>query len=579
MPPAGSPADVTVRYNRKAYHFMEQALFIEISLVTAAAFAIASILRLLKQPLLISYIVTGLLLGPYIFNLIQSPHVLETVSSLGVALLLFIIGLGLNPREVKRVGKPATVIGVSQIVFTTLFGFALAQVLGYATTVAIFIALAMTLSSTIVILKTISDKGELGRLYAKISIGFFLVQDIFAVGLLIYASSAGTADPIALSMAQSFTGLMVVGSLLAIVSYYLLPKFSHIFARSQEYLSLFALAWGLGVSALVAVIGLSIEIGALLAGILLSTQIYAQEVANRLQPLRDFFLMFFFVTLGAGLDPGLLNELLIPAVAFSMFVLIINPLIVMVLARYFGYTMRTSFKSAMTVGQVSEFSLVFILLAAESGVVGQDVVGLVTLVVLITVAGSTYMMRYDEAIYDLLSKWFDSFVKQEGGDNNYSPTPADIFLFGYARNGRSFVDSFERMDKSFIVVDYDPDTIKDLKDEGIEHVYGDISDPQFLEDIRVQEGQVVISTIRDYDTNLFLTDYVRRRNPDMVVVVYSENPKQAAHLYERGATYVIMPHFLGGEQVLEMINGDSIEEANFLPHRDRHLRYLQDRLE
>jgi len=225
---------------------MAYALFTEISLIVVVAFLIASVTRLLRQPLIVGYIVSGLVLGPYLFGVIQSPEVLNAVSELGIALLLFIVGLGLNPKEVRRVGKPAVVIGVSQIIFTTLFGFILAQALGYAMPVAVLIALALTLSSTIVILKTISDKNELGRLYAKISIGFFLVQDIFAVGLLIYASSVGAADPIIASMTQSFTSLMAVGSLLAITAYYLLPRLSAALARSQEYLSLFALAVGAG---------------------------------------------------------------------------------------------------------------------------------------------------------------------------------------------------------------------------------------------------------------------------------------------------------------------------------------------
>jgi Kef-type K+ transport system membrane component KefB len=558
---------------------MAYALFTEISLIVVVAFLIASVTRLLRQPLIVGYIVSGLVLGPYLFGVIQSPEVLNAVSELGIALLLFIVGLGLNPKEVRRVGKPAVVIGVSQIIFTTLFGFILAQALGYAMPVAVLIALALTLSSTIVILKTISDKNELGRLYAKISIGFFLVQDIFAVGLLIYASSVGAADPIIASMTQSFTSLMAVGSLLAITAYYLLPRLSAALARSQEYLSLFALAWGLGVSALVAVVGLSIEIGALLAGILLSTQIYAKEISNRLQPLRDFFLLFFFVTLGASLDPGLLDQLLAPAAVFSAFVLLGNPLIVMVFALYFGYTKRTSFKSAMTVGQVSEFSLVFVLLAAESGLVNQEVVGLVTLVVLITVAGSTYMMRYDEVLYGFVSNTLGIFADRSDESEDPLSATADIFLLGYARNARSFAEAFQRKNQDFLVVDYDPEKTEHLKDEGIDHVYGDITDPELLADLRVQDGEVVISTIRDFDTNLFLTEYVSRRNPDMVVVVYSENPQEAAQLYENGATYVIMPHFLGGEQVLDIINGDSVEEADFLPYRDEHLRYIQNHTE
>lgn len=557
---------------------MEYVLFTEISVVVVVAFLIASIARLLKQPLIVAYIISGLVLGPYVFDLIQSPEILHTVSELGIALLLFIIGLGLNPKEIREVGRPAVTIGIGQIVVTTILGFSLAQVLGYVPKTAIFIALAMTLSSTIVILKTITDKQDSDQLYAKISMGFLLVQDIVAAALLVYVSGVGGSQSVVFAMTESFMELLAIGSVLGIISHYALPKLSDFFAESQEYLFLFAVAWGFGVSSLVSLTGLSIEIGALLAGVLLSTQIYAREMSTRLRPLRDFFILFFFITLGASLDPNLLSELLLPAAVFSVFVLLINPLIVMSLAGYFGYTKRTSFKTAMTAGQVSEFSLIFVLLAAESGQIGQEVVGLVTLVGLITIAGSAYMMRFDENLLRWLSSWLDVFEREDATSPGVKQAP-EIFLLGYARNGRSFANAFREMNREFVIVDYDPEIITHLKRKELPHVYGDVTDLNLLRDIRVGSGEAVVSMISDFETNLYLTKYIRRHDEGMIIVVYSEHPKEAARLYENGATYVVMPHFLGGEQVVEMLAGDSFEETDFLPHRDKHLRYLQDRLD
>jgi Kef-type K+ transport system membrane component KefB len=556
---------------------MEYALFTEISVMLVVAFSIATIARLLKQPLIIAYIISGLLLGPYVFDLIQSPEVLETVSHLGIALLLFIIGLGLNPKEIKEVGRPAVTIGVGQIIFTTVVGFLLAQGLGYVPKTAIYLALAMTLSSTIVILKTISDKKDSDQLYAKISMGFLLVQDIVAAGLLVYVSGISGSQSVALSMTESVVELLAIGSVLAIISHTLLPKLSDFFAGSQEYLFLFATAWGFGVSSIVALTGLSMEIGALLAGVLLSTQMYAQEMSTRLRPLRDFFILFFFITLGAGLDPSLLNDLLLPAVILSVFVMLGGPLIVMSLASYFGYTKRTSFKTAMTSGQVSEFSLIFVLLASESGQIGEGIVGLVTLVALITIAGSTYMMRHDETLLSWLSDWLNVFERKSAKAPEPKQSP-DIFLFGYARNGRNFARAFRDANKDFLVVDYDPETTARLENENFPNAYGDVTDLNFLEAIRVDDGDAVVSTISDFKTNLDLTEYIRRNNPDMAVVVYAEYPEKAARLYESGATYVIMPHFLGGEKVMELLSDNDMNKADFQSHRDAHLHDLQNQL-
>jgi Kef-type K+ transport system membrane component KefB len=558
---------------------MENALFIEISLVVTVAFLIASLMRALKQPLIISYIISGLLLGPYFFDAIASTYVLETVSHLGIAMLLFIIGLGLNPKQIKDVGKPAITIGIGQIVITAALGFLLAYAFGYLPQTSIYIALAMTLSSTAVILKTLSDKKDTARLYGKISLGFLLVQDLVAAGILVYIASVGAGGPILMTLLEGLGWLTLIGGGLFLISQYMLPKISGFLAGSQEYLFLFAVAWGLGVSALVALAGLSIEIGALLAGVTLSTQIYAREMSSRLRPLRDFFLLFFFITLGAGLDLGTFSSILLPVIAFAIFELVINPLILMSLAGFFGYKKRTSFKTAVTAGQVSEFSLVFILLALEVGEVTDEVVALVTLVGLVTIAGSTYMMHYDDLLYEWFEDWLSIFERKKTTKTDTEEQYADIFLFGYTGSSRSFMDSFQRMDYSYMVIDYDPQKIDDLKKKNIDHHYGDATDPEFMESIHVDEGILVISTINDFDTNLALVKYMNRVNPDTVVVAFSEYPAEAAVLYENGATYVIMPHFLGSEHVMDIIDGDEITDQNFFKHRDDHLRYLQSRLE
>jgi Kef-type K+ transport system membrane component KefB len=270
-----------------------------------------------------------LLLGPYFFDAINSAHVLHTVSELGIALLLFIVGIGLNPKEVKEVGWGSAFIGVGQVLLTATATFAIAGAFGFGFVHAAYIAIAMTFSSTIVILKVLSDKEELGHLYGKIAVGFLLVQDLIATGFLIYLSSLGGEQVVWISATQSASWFIIIAAGLWFVARYVFPRISKFLAASQEYLFLFAVAWGFGVSAIVAAAGLSVEVGALMAGVTLSTQIYAQEISGRLRPLRDFFLLFFFVMLGARIDLGIFTSVLAPTIGLSLFVLVVNPLIVM----------------------------------------------------------------------------------------------------------------------------------------------------------------------------------------------------------------------------------------------------------
>jgi len=374
---------------------MHGNFFLELSLILVIAGVVSTIMKLLRQPLIIGYIFSGLLLGPYFLNIVGKPEVLSDFSTFGIALLLFIIGLGLNPRVVREVGKAAVYIGVGQIAFTASFGFAIAKLLGFATTAAIYIAIALTFSSTIIILKILSDKKETGQLYGKVATGMLLVQDIAATIVLIVA--AGLQDgglPLPeLSLTLGFTLLLAVGLVLASVK--VLPKFSRFISDSQEYLFLFSIAWGFGVASLFAQAGLSIEVGALFAGVALATQPYATEVSSRLRPLRDFFVVLFFIVLGVQLELTNFLDVLVPALVFSSFVLLGNPLIVLTIMGLLGYTKKASLKVALTVAQISEFSLIFVLLGLELGQIDQQIVSIVTLVGLITIAGSTYMMLYD----------------------------------------------------------------------------------------------------------------------------------------------------------------------------------------
>jgi len=557
---------------------MEATIFLELSLVLVIAAVVASVMRILKQPLIVGHIISGLILGPYVFNAIHSEEILETMSHLGITLLLFIIGLGLNPKIIKEVGKPAAIIGLGQVTFTALFGFFVSVGLGFDAKSSLFIALALTMSSTIIILKILSDKKDTNKLYGKIAIGFLLVQDIVATVLLIFVSGASDGNLPLASLLSIVGWLALIIVSLVLINRFVLPHLENFFAGSQEYLFLFTIAWGLGIASLVALAGMSIEVGALIAGIGLSTQLYAQEASTRLRPLRDFFIVLFFITLGAGLQLGALGDALLPAVVLSLFVLIGNPLIVLTIMGLLGYTKKTSFKTALTVAQISEFSLVFIILAQETGQVGSRVVGIVTIVGLVTIAASAYMMMYDEKLYTWFERYLKLFERRRVKYKQVTPRGVDIFLFGYARGGHEFIRTFRKMKKRFLVVDYNPEAIGYLEHEGITHEYGDITDPEFLEEIRVEQAKLVISTVRDFNTNLYLTDHIHQLNPEAVIIAHSESPSHAHLLYEHGATYVMMPHYIGSERVSNMINRHGLKKSDFVASREKHLRYVKRQL-
>ena len=250
-------------------------------------------MRLIRQPLIIGYILTGIIVGPSFINIVNNNQTISVFANIGIALLLFIIGLGLNPRVIKEVGKVAAITGGLQIILTTALGFLAGRLFGYTKTESMIVGLALAFSSTIIVLKLLSDKKEQTRLYGKITIGVLLIQDIVAAAVLILVTARSEGS---FSM-STFISLALKGALILIplflVSYLILPKLTKLIAGSQEFLFLFAIGWGFGAAALFEHFGFSIEVGALFAGVALANLPYAQEIASRLRPLRDFFVVLF----------------------------------------------------------------------------------------------------------------------------------------------------------------------------------------------------------------------------------------------------------------------------------------------
>lgn len=557
---------------------MDANIFTEITLLIAVAAAIAMIMRALKQPLIIGHIITGLIVGPALLGIVDSPEAIALLGEFGIVLLLFIVGLGLNPRIIKEVGKTAVLTGVGQVGFTILLATIMTRALGYSATEALFISIALAFSSTIIILKLLSDKKEQNKLYGKISIGFLLVQDILVAFALIYASTAGAGlqpNDIGILILQ---GLFIIGLVVLLTKFVVLPL-GKFLSRSQELLFLFAIAWGFGIGAVFYELGFSVEIGALVAGVALANMSYAQEVASRLKPLRDFFLIIFFIALGSRLDIVSAVEFLGPAVALSALVLIGNPIIVMTILGLLGYTRKTGFKAGLAVAQISEFSLVFLLIAQRGGQIGGEIVAMITLVAMITIGVSTYMITYSDKLFKLLEPYLGIFERKKRKAEHEKHRQFDAVLFGYKKGGAEFIKAFKKLTNRYVVVDYDPDVTEELERKHLPYIYGDATDPELLEEIDLSKVKLVVLHTSDFDTNVQMLKHLEQVNPKAVVVCHAENTEDAALLYGYGASYVMMPAFIGSEKLSAFIKRNGFSKREFNHYRDKHITYLQKHYE
>jgi Kef-type K+ transport system membrane component KefB len=370
--------------------------FYEFALILSMAAALGLVGRALKQPLIVMFIALGLILGPSVLDIVKSKDQIHLLAELGIAVLLFIVGLKLDLRIIKTMGKIALFTGLGQVLFTSLFGYFIGIALGFSALHSFYIAVALTFSSTIIIVKLLSDKKEIDSLHGQIAIGFLIVQDIVVILVMIILSAMQGGEDT--SLAEDFIRTIGAGLVLLLATFaaarWILPGLSRYLARSQELLVLFSIAWAASLAMAGELMGFSGEVGAFLAGVSLASSDYKDAISSRLTSLRDFLLLFFFVNLGSALDLGIIGSQVGPAMLFSAFVLIGNPVIVLIIMGLMGYRKRTSFLAGLTVAQISEFSMIFAGLGFAVGHITEEVVGLITLVGLVTIALSTYLILY-----------------------------------------------------------------------------------------------------------------------------------------------------------------------------------------
>lgn len=555
---------------------MATDVFAELSLVIVVTAGVSLLMKLLKQPLILGYILAGLLVGPSVFGLIHSVELFEAYSSLGITLLLFIIGLGMNVAELRRLGKPVIVTATTSLLVVGLVGFAASSLMGFERTEALIMGLALFFSSTIIIVKILSDKREQNRLHGQIAIGVILVEDIIATLALLFIV-AGEGGGLNFSEVGwlFMKGLLLV-TLLIVVGTKIVPKFSKYIASSQELLFLFAIAWGFGIASLFKAAGFSIEVGALFAGVALASSTYAQEMAARLKPLRDFFIVLFFITLGESLNVTNLSAGIVPALVLSAIVMVLKPFIVTSALGLLGYTKRVSFKAGINLSQISEFSIVLLVLATTAGLVSPDTSAVITLVAIITIASSTYLMHYDDALFKAFDRIkFHLFEKEVTHKEKRRQAGYPLILFGYRRGGHEFVKTFEQIGKRFTVVDYDPQIIELLDRQGVPYMYGDATDNELLDEVGIEDAQLVISTFTDYEITESLVKNINHANSEAAIICHADNQEQAMKLYEHGATYVMIPYHVGSEKISSLIRKSELKKSEFKKYRDKHLAYLE----
>ncbi|MEA5532613.1 cation:proton antiporter family protein [Crocosphaera sp. XPORK-15E] len=525
-------------------------VFSEIACILAIATVVGALALWLRQPLIMAFIIVGILIGPAGLGLVSANEEVELLAELGIALLLFVVGLKLDPHEIQAVGPVAIIAGMGQILLTGGLGYLLAILLGFTGISAFYIGLTLTFSSTIIVVKLLSDKREIDALHGRIALGVLIVQDlVVVVAMILLTAFSETSNQ---SLGQEIITVFLKGSFfllcIALLTRYVLPKLLHTLAYSTELLLIFSIAWAISLAAIGDSLGFSKEVGAFMAGVALASTSYRATLGARLVSLRDFLLLFFFINLGIHINVEHLGTEVFSAIILSLFVLLGKPLMLMVLVSRMGYRKYTSMITSLSLGQISEFSLIIATLGVSLGHINDNILGLITLVGLITMGVSTYMIIDSHTIYE----WFSPILshlerliphsQQKLGDlEAVDFPPVDIILFGLGRYGGSLIKDLQGEGLKVLGVDFDPELVRVWRSKGILAFYGDAEDPEFAATLPLNEAKWVISTLPGERIGLTLLHTLQHRKFAGKIALTSHTKREMEILDDKGADLVLLP--------------------------------------
>ena len=572
-----------------------------------AATVLAYLAHMVKQPMLLAYILAGVVIGPIGFGWVQDQKNIEIIAEMGLILLLFMIGLELDLKKLRESGKSLILTGALQFILCVAMGLGFFYLLGFTFGTGqsydvlgvpiqggeydlLYLGVCIGISSTTIVVKLLYEKFELDTLAGRITLGVLVFQDIWAIVVL--GIQPNLANPEVLDILWSFVkgGLLVIFSLF--ISKYVLGLIFKQIAKLPELVLVASLGWCVFVCGLAGYLGLSLEMGALIAGAAISTFPYNLDVIAKIVSIRDFFITLFFVGLGMQIPAVSENMGLVGlALVVSAFLIVTRFLSVFPILYFLKNGHRTSLLPAINLSQISEFSLVIASLGVNAHHINDDILTIITFTFVITSVVSTYMIKYNHILQGTLSRFlnFLGFKDIENSPRDETGIPGkEIALLGFFRAASSLIKEIEDLDaehakefkQKLVVVDFNPVVHQKLQSHGIKVVYGDIGHLETLNHAGISEAKIVISSIPDTmlkgTDNLRIIKKIQRLCPHARIIVTAESPSRALKMYSEGADFVVLPRVLSAKQLLDVLTLVTHEEKkDWLPElRNNEIAHL-----
>jgi len=555
---------------------ISSSLLFQVSILLIVATVFAYFAKLIRQPLIPAYIITGLVLGPVVFGLVNDNELIKTMSEIGIVFLLFIVGLEMNLKKLKEVGFVTIIAGTLQVILTFILGYIIASCFHFNYYNALFLGLICAFSSTMVIVKLLSDRDEIDTLHGRLLIGILLVQDVLVIIAMPFLSSLGSFSfSMAFKLVIATAGLALVAFLFSKLAMNRIFRFA---ARSSELLFLLSLSICFLFALVAAFFGFSIVIGAFVAGLMLANLPYHFDIIGKVSPLKDFFSTIFFVSLGMQFTLIGLKDIMWPMFALLAVIIFLKPIIVTLALSLFGYGRHTPFITGSLLGQTSEFSLIIVL--AASSFITSEVFSLIIILTVITITLTSYIVDLDEKVYGLISKRLRFLEKislrplkeLEFHNKLHQKT---VILIGADRMGSVILnDMLKDKKNNLLIVDSNPEIISNLIKRKVHCIYGDVASGTLLKKLHFPQAKVLISTIPSLETNKKLLKYSKKHNKKILAIMTADHLQQALDLYESGADYVMLPRLVSGEGVSQLLAKHKADKAHIKKQRRKHLKHL-----
>ncbi|MFH0937618.1 MAG: cation:proton antiporter [Candidatus Daviesbacteria bacterium] len=538
------------------------SLFLQLAIVLGFAALVGFGVRLLRLPLIIAYLLVGVLLASLQLFDINTSQVLNFLPQIGITFALFFVGMELDLKELKNLGKAVAITSFLQSVIAFSAGFFIATAFGFQAPESVYLGIGLSFSSTIVVVKVLLEKKDLSSLYGKLSLGILLIEDLVAIIVLMLMAIGTSSLSLGLQGSLPILLLLGKGALLFIIAlvlsrYFLAGIFSAM-AHSSELLFLSALAWCFIFVTASTLLGFSVVIGAFLAGLALANSPFHFEIQGKVKPLRDFFVTLFFVYLGSQVVFSELPKVLPLIVLFVTYAVLLKPIVFLLILGACGFRKHTIFQTAVHLSQISEFSLIIIIVGLQIGAVSQSALTAMALTGVISIIISSLLINSSKRIYNFLSPVLGFFERKDKAQKMDSAQEVivmedHVILIGAHRMGGEIIKFLKKEDVPFTVLDFNPEVVDKLALDKVEVIYGDLGDPEILDVLNLEKSKLIISTAANLDDNLMLLSELKRRKARAVTIVRGSSAAETESLYKAGADYVILPEIVSGDFVAQVL--------------------------